>query len=160
MTTGHSRMSARSEVPDAVIAPLREVIARFSAGTVAETVPIPAMPGYSLGGRVSGRCMVASVWADGPPSELVLSIGVAGHSRCGAAVWRTMHAMGLPPGSLMPPPELRVAGEYRLTHPDHQPATPWCAVALTEAVGRHADAMLLLADLERCLAWAFLSPTS
>lgn len=156
LTTGHRRESARAEVDDAVIAPLQAIIEHIASGTVAETVPIPAMPGYSIGGRASGRCLVATVWADGPPSELLLSLGVAGHSRCGAEVWRTLHGVGLPPGILMPPADARIAGKYRLTSADHQPPTPWCAVTLTAEIGHHPDAMLALGDLERCLAWAFL----
>lgn len=157
LATCHARDSYRSEVDDSVIASLQDIIAQMEAkGRTGDTMPIPGPPGYSLSGQIGGRCMVVSVWADGPPSELLLSIGIAAHERCGAAVWRTLHQVGLPAGSLLPPPNLRSAGEYRMTDPDHQPRAPWCAAAMEMAIIDHPDAMQWMGDFERCLAWAWL----
>lgn len=154
LATCHQRDSRRDEIDDAVIPLLQKILMRIGPDRMAE--PIPGMPGYSLSGRISGHCMVASVCADGPPSELLLSFGVARRERCGAAIWRTLHQIGLSPGSLLPPPDQRVAGEYRRSDPDHQPRTPWCAVAMEPAIAGHPDIMGMLGDLERCLAWAFV----
>lgn len=64
------------------IAPVAASAARSErqAATPDTTVPLPGPPGYALSGRVSGRCLVAPVWAVGPPSVAVCTIGVAAHS--------------------------------------------------------------------------------
>ncbi|MCC6775662.1 MAG: hypothetical protein IT537_03340 [Hyphomicrobiales bacterium] len=160
ITTCHQRDSWRHEVDDEIIPPLQALISQFASGRIVEPVAIPGCAGYSLTGRVSGHCMVASVWQNGPPSSLLLSIGVAGRERCGAAVWRTLHQVGLPAGSLLPEPEERVTGEYRRSDPDHQPRAPWCAVTLEDGFWRHLDILPVLATLECGLAWAFLELTS
>ena len=85
--------------------------------------------------------MVATVWADGPPSEILISMGIAGRARCGAEIWRTLH---------------QVAALPCVTSPDHQPRAPWCGIVLEPALSRHPKAAKWLGDFERCLAWAWL----
>jgi hypothetical protein len=145
LTTGHSRRSPRSEVSDAAIDVCARLIAGFAAGQVSEPQPIPGAPGYSVSGRTGGRCMIATVWADGPPSELVVSIGVAEHERCGATIWRALHEVSHLP---------------TMTSPDEQPRAPWCGVLIEPAIVAHQDAARWLGDFERCLAWAWLERRS
>jgi hypothetical protein len=146
LTTGHTRDSAPAEVPEHITEamwPLIEHIA--NSGANAETLPMAdigaALPGYSVSGRAEGRCLVATVWADGPPSLVVASIGVALHSRCGSALWRGLHQWGTLPV---------------VTDPEHPPAEPWVAAALDMGALQHPDCLGWLGDFERCLAWAWL----
>ena len=140
LTTGHARDSLAGEVSPSALARAQAIIVGFASGEVSE--PTPVMPGYSVTGRASGRCLVATVYADGPPSELVATIGVATHSRCGASLWRNLHQWGRTPV---------------VTDPTRCPPEPWVAVALDEGAAPHEDAMHWLGDFERCLAWAWVS---
>lgn len=141
LTTGHSRDSERSEIDDGALAICADLIAHIGSGKISEPVAIPGCAGYSLSGRTAGKCMVATVWADGPPSEMVVSIGIAAQSPCGAAIWRTLHQVTAMPAA---------------TDPDQQPPAPWCGVVIEPALARHTDAAHWLGDFERCLAWAWL----
>lgn len=142
LTTGDRRRSPRSEVADQVIEGLQPMIEAIEqAGAETPMIPLPGVPGYSVSGRADSRCLVATVYADGPPSELLASIGIALHSRCGASLWRNLHQWG----------QLGV-----VTDPEAPPPEPWVAAALDEGAPNHVEAMEVLGDFERCLAWAFL----
>ena len=121
---------------------LRTLIESMTSGDVAQAVPVPGMPGYSVSGRASTGCLVATVWRDGPPSVVMASIGVAAHSRCGATIWRALHTWGKVPV---------------VTDPDRCPPEPWVAVAL-DTLDPTEPALEWLGDFERCLAWAFCDP--
>lgn len=143
LTTGHSRRSYRDEIAPESLAHCRSLIERFTAGEVSEPVPI-GIPGYSISGRRAGKCLVATVYADGPPSELIATIGVAGHSRCGSRLWRELHRWGRVPV---------------VTDPERPPPEPWVAAALDEGALRpqHRQVLPYVGALEACLAWAFLT---
>lgn len=141
LTTGHVRDSLPGEVSPEAIDAIAAIIERMCAGEVAEPVPLPGIgAGYSIAGRGTSRCLVASVYADGPPSTMVCTIGVALHSRCGASLWRELHRWGRTPV---------------VTDPWRCPPEPWVAAALDEGVAVHPDCTYWLGDFERCLAWAF-----
>src|SRR5690606_41433040 len=106
----------RDESAPASWAHCRSLIERFTAGEVSERVPI-GIPGYSISGRRAGKCLVATVYADGPPSELIATIGVAAHSKCGAMLWRELHRWGVVPV---------------VTDPERPAAEPWVAAAPDE----------------------------
>ncbi len=142
LTTGHTRQSWPGEISDEAVTVCRALIVQITAGAVSETVPIPGQPGYSLGGRATARCMTAIVYADGPPSEPVCTIGVASHSRCGARLWRALHRWGETPV---------------VTDPERCPPEPWVAAALDAGIARHVSESAWLVDFERCLAWAWLA---
>ncbi len=139
LTTGHVRRSVREEISAAALAVCRRLIDEALADTT-RTVPVPGVDGYSLAAQAVGRCTTLTVWADGPPSECVGTVGIASHSRCGAGLWQALHRDG---ASLA-------------TSADQCPPEPWCAARLEEAIVRHVDATEWLGDLERCLAWAWL----
>lgn len=139
LTTGHARDSYRSEVSDDAIAACRALIDRLLTDPTA-TVQIPGVGDYHLGGRISGRCMVATVWS-GAPSVCIATIGIASHSRCGASLWRQMHISGETPV---------------VTDPERCPPEPWVAAALDAGIAQHMEATYWLGDFERVLAWAFL----
>lgn len=140
LTTGHTRRSFRDEVSDEAVAVCRNLIEQILAGEVPEPVKIPGVGGYHLNGRATSRCLVATVWA-GAPSVVIATIGVAGHSRCGATLWRELHKWGESPV---------------VTDPAQCPPEPWVAAALDAGISEHMEAAHWLGDLENCLAWAFL----
>ena len=126
------------------MAPLLEHLS--APGAARSTIPISAagvdMRGYSVSGKASGKCLTATVWADGPPSVEIATIGVALHSRCGATLWRDLH---------------RYASLPAATQAGRCPPEPWVAAAIDRgalAMG-HLPAMEWMGDFERCLAWAF-----
>lgn len=148
LTTGHVRDSLPDEVAPATIAAMRHLIERICAGAVSEPVSLREyadVGAYSVSGRCSGKCLVVSVYADGPPSDLICTIGVAAHSRCGASLWRNLHQWGRVPVR---------------TDPTQCPPEPWVAAALDAGVAQHLGAMEWLGDMERCLAWAWVSRCS
>lgn len=139
-TTGHSRRSWRDEIGDDIIARLRTLVAqsREPGGAI-----IPAV--QPSGCRLtmvyeSQRCCALAIHdPDGAP---LVTMGVATHARCGAALWRRMHDQGV-----------------HLISREARPQTPWCAVTL------HTGALLYLppsnllpalADFERSVAWAWI----
>lgn len=150
LTTGHSRDSYRSEVSDAAVAVCRDLIARITAGAVAEPVQIPGVGEYYLSGRASGRCLLATVWSGRHAPSLhdpavpapLCTIGIASHSRCGASLWQMLHQHGETPV---------------VTDPNRCPPEPWVAVALDAGIIEHQATAHWLGDFERCLAWAWCS---
>lgn len=146
LTTGHARNSLAGEVSPDAVAVCRELIERACADPDAPpSVAIPGAEGYSLTARRTAKCLCAIVWAEGPPSETLCTIGIATHSRCGAVLWRELHRWGETPV---------------VTDPERCPPEPWVAAALDEAAARHVDAMAWLGDFERCLAWAWYEGAS
>lgn len=139
LTTGDSRDSYRSEIGPDIIARFEPIMLHLEHGRNG-TTPVPGIDGYSIGGRTSGGCLVATVWANGPPAEIVCTIGIALHSRCGATLWKALHRWGEAPVR---------------TDPTQCPPEPWCAAALYTGIVRHVDAADWLGDFERCLAWAW-----
>lgn len=141
LTTGHARTIRPGEVSPEAVATCRDIIQRISTGDVSEMIAIPGVGPYSISGRGSNKCMVATVWADGPPSVAVATIGIAAHSRCGASLWRNMNQWG----------EVPV-----VTDPESWPQEPWIAVAMDAGIADHQDAAAWLGDFGRCLAVAWI----
>ena len=141
LNTGHSRDSHRAEVRDDIIETLGPLLVQACSGDIVEGVPVPGTRGYSFTARCAGDCMTASVYADGPPAQLLCSFAVAG-SECGRTVWPVMHQLDF---------DVALA-----TDPNSVPDPPWCAVLLTRACIVHAQALSWLGDFERCLAWTYL----
>jgi hypothetical protein len=139
LTTGHTRESLPGEVSEDAIATCRGLIEALIAEPT-RTVPIPSPPGYSLGGRTTGKCLVATVWAGGQ-SVLIATIGVAGHSRCGATLWRELPPLGRDPGR---------------NRPGALPSGAGVAAALDAGIARYSNAAHWLGNFERCLAWAWV----
>lgn len=151
LNTGHTRRSPRSEVGPGIVEALRPILERALTGT---PTPIPPGQGYTLTGGVRGRCASFTVWSrslliwpedDQAQRAPVVEIGVAGHSRCGAPLWRTLHALAA-----------RLDLPVK-TDPGRCPPEPWCAALLYPGAVLAPDAMDWLGDFERCLAWAWLA---
>lgn len=140
LTTGHVRPSTRDEITPEALVYCRGLLSRVLAPDALPQVILPALGDYTLTGRASGRCLVAIVHAGGS-QEPVATIGVAGHSKCGAWLWRELHTWGQVPV---------------VTDPARCPAEPWVAVALDTGALTHRDTLDWLGDFERTLAWAWL----
>lgn len=141
LTTGHVRNSYYGEAGDDIVAACRDLITRATADEGATPARIPGVGAYSLTGQASARCLTLSVWADGPPAEVICTIGVALHSLCGATLWRRLHQWSEAPV---------------LTDRTKCPPEPWVSAALQAGIERHPGALAWLGDMERCLAWAWL----
>lgn len=142
LQTGHTRRSPRSEVADGVVAQLRPLLELALTG---EHAPLWT-PGYTITGTRHGPCATVTLWAQhtegGPPEPVpVVTIGIAGHSRCGAHLWRALHERG--------------DGAYA-TDPERVPPEPWVADRLEAGMALHPDAAEWTGDYSRCVGWTFL----
>jgi len=137
LVTGYGGRSTRDEVDDQAIARFRSLIA--AGGGALEP------DGNELRVEVSGRCLTATVHRSAERGgELLATIGVAEHSRCGAALWRRLH-------------QDCVVKLGRVTmRRDEVPPEPWSAACLEAGAEADAAAMRWLGDIERCLSWAWL----
>lgn len=120
-TSGHARKSYLSEVDPAVIPLLQNPLKQGSS------IELPGGCWWRVVSE-SGNCVEFEVV--NAIGKILVRIGVANHSRCGAALWRRLGAEGAVPGE------------------------PWCAVQLLDGLDQNASRWL--GDFERCLAWAWL----
>lgn len=139
MTTGHTRRSYRDEVADEAVDWARQAI---RDAIVSGHVPLPPMgPQWRLAcTREPSKALLCSVWRD---EMVVATFGVAAHSRHGAKLWRALLETATRPIAVTEcPPE------------------PWVAVRLELGAAAVADdqpdALEMIADMERCVAWGFL----
>jgi hypothetical protein len=141
LTTGHVRQSPRSEVASHVLPMLQDWLRDALAGQV---VPMqtPSRARYTMTASASADALTYELAREG---VRIVTGGVARVDGVeSAATWRVLHDD--PPAPLA-------------TDPLHPPAAPWCAARIESGVMRSADAvsdLYWLADLERCLAWAWL----
>lgn len=145
LTTGHARNSMAGEVPAETIAQVRASLALALSGPQRRArtgVDLPAaLAVYEITATAAGRCLIVTVWHDDAP---VCTIGVAGHARCGAELWRLLHRQP----AVMPP---------LATDPEQQPQPPWIGARLDIGVALHSDAAHWLGSYESCLGWAWLA---
>lgn len=152
LNTGHSRDSLREEVGEDVIEACRDLIADCLVSRLYE--PIPAVqPDCVLNATREGKCLIATVsglfagdrgeYAGELQRIPLVTVGVAESARCGATLWRALHAGR--------EPELQ-------TQRDNPPPAPWCAARLEPGLNFQlfAPAAHWLGDFERCLAWGWL----
>lgn len=186
LSTGHVRMSARSEVSESALAYCAELLARAIARQAAyadaalaagmamhghrpgpaaappEPDPLPIhATDCALTAAAYGRCLLATIW--GPPREP-------------GATHQRGHVLTLA-GGVQPPQALATIGVathsrcgshlWRELHdmPGWPAATdraecppePWCGVQLEYAIALQSDTAAWLGDFERCLAWAWVA---
>lgn len=139
MTTGHARKSYRDEVDDQAIEWGRQAIEH---AILAGPVPLQPMgPGWRMAvTRESSKALLCSVWRD---ELVVVTFGVASHSRHGAKLWRALlETASTPIATVDCPPE------------------PWVAARLEVGAAAVADVepelLGMIGDMERCVGWAFL----
>ena len=139
LNTGHLRRSPRHEVGEAVIRALAPMVAEAVAHPGAP-VPMPgefSMPGVTITlDQGAAACALVTLARDG---KRLASIGIAGRSRCAAAVWSALvdRYDGAPPAAM---PQ----------------SAPWVSVVLHAQALLEADGPGWIGDFERCLAWAWL----
>ena len=139
LTTGHSRRSWLHEIDPMIMGDLRGLLAsaREPGGAV--------IPGVQPVCRLSmlyesSRSCALAVHDDGEAP--LLTIGIATHARCGESLWRRLHE----------------PGATRTTIAD-RPPEPWCAVRIEGGALLYPPPHQLLptlADMERCIAWAWI----
>ena len=141
LQSGDIRRSPRSEVADHIVALCTELA---SSAAVFGEAKIPKLtPRCTLRVTRTGRCSIATIY--GPQEAPLLTIGVAGHSKCGGKLWRLLHE----------------GRDDLATDPTRVPGEPWCAARIEAGVATLSGSALerlmpALADLGRCLAWALL----
>ena len=126
-TSGHVRLSPRSEVSGTVLAALAPVIAS-ARGTRTE---LPPCPGYYL--TVGPILSATAILIEGPGGVLV---------RCAVAAT---------------PKAARDAAEWlKWEPPADAPELPWLLVEMQPALIDDVPATEWLGDCERCVAWVLL----
>ena len=150
LNTGHNRRSPRAEVSDATLALMSPWLQSMVETGARLPLPAASLSHYSATAMYLAGALVATIYAPRGPhtpgkphdgdAEPMVTIGVAQRSRQGADLWGLMLAtFGAAPGC-------------------QRPAEPWCAVALLPAMIAHGAAVVdLLGDLERCIAWAWIT---
>lgn len=140
LTTGDTRRSWRHEIDPAILPRVAELVeaAREETGAL-----IPGVePACWLYITDTARCALASVrLEDDTP---ILTFAIANHARCGSQLWELLHETARTP--------LATAIADR---PEH----PWCAVRIDGGAVLFPPPHPLLptlADMERCIAWAWL----
>jgi hypothetical protein len=142
LNTAHSRRSLQAEIGVAAIAACQASLALCLQvpgvrAKLATDLP-DDMLAYDLTATAAGRCVVATIWR----GDIALAtIGIAGHSRCGARLWERMHDTQL---------DLSTGQE-------DWPQAPWCASRLEPGITRDMDTASWLGDYGRCLAWAWIT---
>lgn len=144
LTTGRAYRWERTGLDDRGI----EICATLLAEALAGGTPVvPGItPALSLTAVGEGHCLSAALRVAGKHDEPpVLTIGVAGKSRCGAGLWRSLHTKGDSVRELV-------------TRGRPCPPEPWCAERVdgTGTLYVAPEVWGTLQNLERCMAWAFL----
>ena len=149
LSTGHSRNSPREEVGDDILSVLHPWLSDLIVGKIHLPLPVPALYHYTASATLDAGALLVTIFAPRGPhtpgkphrGELdpLVTLGVAQRSRHGGDLWAMMVAQfGSVPG-LKRPPE------------------PWCAIALHPGLMTHPQTTEWLSDLERCIAWAWIT---
>lgn len=148
LSTGHCRRSPRSEVDDATLALLHPWLERTR--TSGNIEPLPVAPLSHFGARVIKEIgLVVTIYGPRGPHTPgkphsgewlpLVTLGIAQRSRESGDLWAQLVAnFGTRPGVIAP-------------------STPWVAVAIHDTIGGYLDALQWLGDLERCIAWAWVT---
>ena len=149
INTGHCNRSRRADVDDATLAVLVPWLDAAVAAGTAQPLPVAALSHYSAVALTDGGGLICTIYAPsgphlpGRPSHdagtPLVTLGVAQRSRQGGDLWAQLVAnFGAKTGL-------------------KKPAEPWCAVALHAGLSAYEDATQWLGDLERCIAWAWIT---
>lgn len=136
LTTGHTRKSYRDEVDDEAVEVCRALIAHAIDGAR------PVIPGTDrcrLAAETSRKrgllCSVREPQHDKP----IITFAIAPNSLSAAVLWRVLVETARTP-----------------VVPMECPPAPYCAVRLEQGAVAHAYVLPVLADFERCIAWAWM----
>lgn len=148
LSTGHISRIQRGDVAGETLARNAPWLAALVQSGTSAPLPVAALAQYNAVAFVADGALVITICGMAPttgrmagvPPPLV-TLGVAKRSRHGAALWPLLGAAHMPPIK---------AGLQR-------PSEPWCAVAVWPIITRHLDALQWLGELERCIAWAWVT---
>ena len=136
LNTGKVRDSYLDEVSEEAVSACKAMITASQSGG---TAPIAGSKEYLLSTWTAGKCLIATVWANGSQSEVMAAISISLHSRCGAVLWRNMHRLKRP---------------TVVTDTDRCPSEPWVATEIDQrALCR--DSLEWIDDFGLSLAWAW-----
>lgn len=149
LTTGHLARTTRADVAPEVTALIAPWLQAAIQSGRPVPLPAPALSHYSAHALVQDGALVVTFSAPlGPhtpgrphagPHMPIATMGVAQRSRHGAKLWDMLtRAFPVPAGVTMP-------------------TTPWLAVVLHPGMTAHAVPADWLADLERSIAWAWIT---
>lgn len=149
LSTGHCNRSRRADVDDATLAVLVPWLDAAVATGTAQPLPVAALSHYSAVALSEGGGLICTIYAPGGPhvpgqpahgeGNPLVTLGVAQRSRQGGDLWAQLVAsFGAKTGL-------------------QKPAEPWCAVALHPGLALQRDAAQFIGDLERCIAWAWIT---
>lgn len=148
LSTGHCRRSPRAEVNDATLSILHLWLERARASGEIEPLPVAALSHFA--GRVTKEIgLVVTIYGPAGPHTPgsphkgrhlpIVTIGIAQRSREARDLWAHLIA------------------HFGAKNGIDAPVTPWCAVALHDNIAGFTDALRWLGDLERCIAWAWMT---
>ena len=149
LNTGHMARTQRADFVPEVTALLAIWLQSIINSGQVHPLPVPELAHISAQAFVQDGGLVVTVSAPvGPhvPGKLhagavapLVTLGVAQRYRQGAALWALLL------GAFASKPGLQ------------QPVTPWLAVALHPSAAAYTGALDWLGDLERCIAWAWIT---
>lgn len=148
LSTGHVSRIERGDVNGETLARVGPWLAALTATGESAPLPVSGLATYSAIGSVYGGALILTV--SGPTQQSgpmvgnappLVTLGVAKRSRHGTALWPLLSAPHMPP----------------VKRGIERPAEPWCAVAIWPTIMLHPESMEWLGDLERCIAWAWVT---
>lgn len=139
LNTGHASRVSAGDVSGETLASVRPWLSAMLDSGEPMPLPVSALANdYSAHASAADGAVVVTV--SGPTGLPLVTIGVAARSRHAVKLW----------GDLV---ELSGAADQT------RPSAPWCAVVLWPSLAAHLDATAWLGDMERCIAWAWLTQT-
>lgn len=149
LSTGHTRRSPRNEVGDEPLRLLVPWLNDMLVGQIPLPLPVPNLYHYSASATVDGGGLVCTIWGPAGPHTPglpyageaipIITLGVAQRSRHGEDLWA------------------RMVANFGAAASAKCPSEPWCAVALHPGMAMYPDSSEWLGDLERCIAWAWIT---
>lgn len=149
LNTGHLARSQRADVAPEVTALLAPWLQGIINTGKTAPLPVPALSQYSALALMEGGGLVVTLYGPAGPHESgkphggdlmpLVTMGIAQRSRQAAPLWQAL-CKAYP-------------GADRLT----MPVVPWAAVITYPTMAAHRSSVEWLGDLERCIAWAWLT---
>lgn len=148
LATGDCRQSPRAEVDDATLAVLIPWLKKAIASGNIE--PLPVQPLSHFGARVIRSIgLVVTIYGPRGPH-------IVGHAHTGE--WLPIVTLGIAQRSRESSDLFGWLKSNFGAKPDIiAPQTPWVAVSIHDNIVAYLDALQWLGDLERCIAWAWVT---
>lgn len=144
LSTGHTLQSVRTRVSGEAMARVAPWLAVLLESGQQAALPVSGLSDYAAHAIVQDGSLLITI--SGPIDARehkrppLVTMGVARRSRQGAALWPLLTGPAMP------------GTKTGLTRPPE----PWAAVYIWSTIALHLEALPWLADLEECIAWAWL----